>query len=83
MIVHDVRSLARAASAAPAATSKRGNRPFEVLALDLSRLPTNRDLGYQTAALQMKIISKRASTRDGSKMVPFEVESEIPVSSRR
>jgi hypothetical protein len=38
---HDVRSIARAASVAPATTFKRGNRPFEVLELDLSRLPTH------------------------------------------
>jgi hypothetical protein len=52
--------------------------------VNLSDFATNRDLGYQTAALQMKIISKRASTREmGVKWFRFEVESEIPVSSRR
>jgi hypothetical protein len=41
---HDVRSIAREASAAPAATFKRGNRPCEVLELDLSGLATYREL---------------------------------------
>jgi hypothetical protein len=41
---HDVRSIAREASVAPATTFKRANRPFEVLELDLSGFPTNQEL---------------------------------------